>query len=114
MEGKTKANVAKVKENKDRTNKMVIVKSLIEKGKKSGILTYKEIMDEIDHIDLEPEQIEKIYEVLESMGIEVQGDMNEVSGVEEEELDLDNVTCIKVQNTRAALASMSASFFNQT
>ena len=89
MEGKTKANVAKVKENKDRTNKMVIVKSLIEKGKKSGILTYKEIMDEIDHIDLEPEQIEKIYEVLESMGIEVQGDMNEVSGVEEEELDLD-------------------------
>lgn len=89
MEGKTKANVAKVKENKDRTNKMVIVKSLIEKGKKSGILTYKEIMDEIDHIDLEPEQIEKIYEVLESMGIEVQGDMNEVSGVEEEELELD-------------------------
>ena len=89
MEGKTKANVAKVKENKDRTNKMVIVKSLIEKGKKSGILTYKEIMDEIDHIDLGPEQIEKIYEVLESMGIEVQGDMNEVSGVEEEELDLD-------------------------
>ena len=89
MEGKTKANVAKVKENKDRTNKMVIVKSLIEKGKKSGILTYKEIMDEIDHIDLEPEQIEKIYEVLESMGIEVQGDMNEVSGGEEEELELD-------------------------
>lgn len=89
MEGKTKANAAKVKENKDRTNKMVIVKSLIEKGKKSGILTYKEIMDEIDHIDLEPEQIEKIYEVLESMGIEVQGDMNEVSGVEEEELELD-------------------------
>ena len=89
MEGKTKANVAKVKENKDRTNKIVIVKSLIEKGKKSGILTYKEIMDEIDHIDLEPEQIEKIYEVLESMGIEVQGDMNEVSGVEEEELELD-------------------------
>ena len=89
MEGKTKANVAKVKENKDRTNKMVIVKSLIEKGKKSGILTYKEIMDEIDHIDLEPEQIEKIYEVLESMGIEVQGDMNEVSGVEEEELEVE-------------------------
>lgn len=84
MEGKTKANVAKVKENKDRTNKMVIVKSLIEKGKKSGILTYKEIMDEIDHIDLEPEQIEKIYEVLESMGIEVQGAANDVDIIEEE------------------------------
>lgn len=89
MEGKTKANAAKGKENKDRSSKMVIVKNLIEKGKKNGTLTYKEIMDEIDHIDLGPEQIEKIYEVLESMGIEVQGDMNEVSGVEEEELDLD-------------------------
>ena len=89
MEGKTKANSAKGKENKDRSSKMVIVKNLIEKGKKNGTLTYKEIMDEIDHIDLGPEQIEKIYEVLESMGIEVQGDMNEVSGVEEEELDLD-------------------------
>lgn len=89
MEGKTKANAAKEKENKDRSSKMVIVKNLIEKGKKNGTLTYKEIMDEIDHIDLGSEQIEKIYEVLESMGIEVQGDMNEVSGVEEEELDLD-------------------------
>ena len=89
MEGKTKANAAKEKENKDRSSKMVIVKNLIEKCKKNGTLTYKEIMDEIDHIDLGPEQIEKIYEVLESMGIEVQGDMNEVSGVEEEELDLD-------------------------
>ena len=89
MEGKTKTKEAKEKENKDRSSKMVIVKNLIEKGKKNGTLTYKEIMDEIDHIDLGPEQIEKIYEVLESMGIEVQGDMNEVSGVEEEELDLD-------------------------
>ena len=89
MEGKTKANAAKGKENKDRSSKMVIVKNLIEKGKKNGTLTYKEIMDEIDHIALGPEQIEKLYEVLESMGIEVQGDMNEVSGVEEEELDLD-------------------------
>ena len=89
MEGKTKANAAKEKENKDTSSKMVIVKNLIEKGKKNGTLTYKEIMDEIDHIDLGPEQIEKIYEVLESMGIEVQGDMNEVSGVEEEELELD-------------------------
>ena len=84
MEGKTKANAAKEKENKDRSSKMVIVKNLIEKGKKNGTLTYKEIMDEIDHIDLGPEQIEKIYEVLESMGIEVQGAANDVDIIEEE------------------------------
>ena len=63
---------------KDKDAKMVVVKRLIDKGKKSGTLTYKEIMDELDEIDLNPEQIEKIYEVLESMGIDVIGDMAEM------------------------------------
>lgn len=72
---------------KDKSAKMQIVKKLIEKGKKSGTLTYKEIMDELDEIDLSPEQIEKIYEVLESMGIEVIGDMQDVE-VDERDLDL--------------------------
>jgi len=72
---------------KDKSAKMQIVKKLIEKGKKSGTLTYKEIMDELDEIDLSPEQIEKIYEVLESMGIEVIGDMQDVD-VDEKDLDL--------------------------
>ena len=72
---------------KDKDAKMVVVKRLIDKGKKSGTLTYKEIMDELDEIDLNPEQIEKIYEVLESMGIDVIGDMAEME-ITEEELDL--------------------------
>jgi RNA polymerase sigma factor, sigma-70 family len=72
---------------KDKSAKMQIVKKLIEKGKKSGTLTYKEIMDELDEIDLSPEQIEKIYEVLESMGIEVIGDMQDAE-VDERDLDL--------------------------
>ena len=84
MEEKTKANVAKSKDNQDRSSKMTIVKNLIEKGRKNGTLTYKEIMDEIEQIDLGPEQIEKIYEVLESMGIEVQGATNDIDIVEEE------------------------------
>ena len=89
MEEKTKVNKNKPKDGQDRNNKMSIVKNLLDKGKKNGVLTYQEILDEVENIDLSPEQIEKIYEVLESMGIEVQGDMNEVSGVEEEELELD-------------------------
>jgi len=73
---------------KDKNAKMAIVKNLMEKGKKNGTLTYKEIMDEIEHIDLGPEQIEKIYEVLESMGIEVLGDAPDHDVEEDEELDL--------------------------
>ncbi|MCL6612810.1 MAG: RNA polymerase sigma factor RpoD [Peptococcaceae bacterium] len=47
------------------------VKDLIEKGKKSGVLTYTEIMDTFQGNDLTPEQIEEIYEKLSGMGIEV-------------------------------------------
>jgi RNA polymerase primary sigma factor len=72
---------------KDKSAKMQLVKRLIEKGKKNGTLTYKEIMDELEDIDLSPEQIEKIYEVLENMGIDVIGDIQDVE-VSEEDLDL--------------------------
>ncbi len=72
---------------KDKAAKTQVVKRLIDKGKKNGTLTYKEIMDELEEIELNPEQIEKIYEVLESMGIDVIGDMQDID-VPEEDLDL--------------------------
>lgn len=72
---------------KDKGAKIQFVKKLIEKGKKNGTLTYKEIMDELDEIDLNPEQIEKIYEVLESMGIDIIGDIQDME-VQEEKIDL--------------------------
>ena len=57
------------------------IKELIEKGKAKGVLTYKEIMDMLEEIDLQPEQIEKVYETLESLGIDV---IDEVAEEEEE------------------------------
>ena len=84
MEEKTKVNKNKPKDGQDRNNKMSIVKNLLDKGKKNGVLTYQEILDEVENIDLSPEQIEKIYEVLESMGIEVQGAANDVDIIDEE------------------------------
>jgi len=68
-----------------------ILKSLVEKGKAKGMLTYKEIMDAFEEIELEPDQIEKIYETIENMGIDVIGDIEEEFEdieVEEEKLDL--------------------------
>ena len=87
-ETKAKGTTKKVNEPKDRNSRMNVVKNLIDKGKKNGSLTYKEMMDEIDNIDLSPEQIEKIYEVLESMGIEVIGAANGAVEEVEEEIDL--------------------------
>lgn len=93
MEQKLNGKAIKPKDDKkddkkDRNAKMAAVKELIDKGKKNGSLTYKEIMETMDHIDLSPEQIEKIYEVLEMTGVEIIGDINENVVEEEEELDL--------------------------
>ncbi len=89
MEQKANGKVIKPKDDKkDKNAKMAAVKELIDKGKKNGSLTYKEIMEAMDHIDLSPEQIEKIYEVLEMTGVEIIGEVNDNSAEEEEEIDL--------------------------
>lgn len=68
------------------------MKDLIEKGKKNGSLTYKEIMDTLEEIDLSPEQIEKIYEVLEKQDIDVIGghdkEIDHNKNAEQENLDI--------------------------
>ncbi len=74
---------------KDKAGKVAIVKKLVEKGKKKGNLTYKEIMEEVEGVELTPEQIEKIYEVLESMGIDVIGIEPEVEDEEEVEVEVE-------------------------
>ncbi len=73
------------------TSRKSILKDLVEKGKSKGMLTYKEIMDAFEEVELEPEQIEKIYETCETMGIDVVGDIDEeIKDLQnsEEEIDL--------------------------
>jgi len=52
-------------------NRKQMVKSLLELGQDKGILTYKEVMDSLQGIELDVVQIEKIYETLEKSGVEV-------------------------------------------
>ncbi|MBZ4686813.1 MAG: polymerase primary sigma factor [Clostridia bacterium] len=66
------------------------VKELIEQGKKKGMLTYKEIIDALEGIELNPDQIDEIYDNLNSMGIEVIPEAEEKDKKDtEEEMDLD-------------------------
>ena len=46
-------------------------KELMELGKSKGSLTNREIMDILDEVSLDPEQIEKLYDLLEEQGIEI-------------------------------------------
>ena len=80
-----------IMDNNANNSRKTILKELVEKGKSKGMLTYKEIMDAFEEVELEPDQIEKIYETVENMGIDVVGDIDaEIQDIQlaEEELDL--------------------------
>lgn len=50
------------------------LRELIEKGKKAGKLTSKELMDGLEGLNLEADQIDKFYDTLENLGIETTGE----------------------------------------
>lgn len=65
---------------------------LIDRGKKKGSLSASELMDVLEELDLESEQMDKIYDTLENLGIETVGedylpDLNEDSVPPMEELE---------------------------
>src|SRR5690554_1763493 len=64
------------------------IKELIEKGKAKGALTYKEIMDMLEEIELDSDQIEKVYESLEALGIDVIDEEEEEEESQDEELSI--------------------------
>ena len=64
--------------------KKLAIKNLVELGKKNGKLTLKEIADALNEINLETEQIDKLYENLENMGIEIIGAEYVVEAIEPE------------------------------
>ncbi|WP_206811757.1 RNA polymerase sigma factor RpoD [Paradesulfitobacterium ferrireducens] len=67
--------------------KMESVKNLIQKGQNKGSLTYREIMDALQGIELTADQIDEIYEQLGRMGIDVVPEPEEVEEVLEKEND---------------------------
>ena len=55
-------------------NQVEKVKELIQKGKKRSVLTYAEIMDALQNVEMTPEQIDEVYETLAGLNIEVLAD----------------------------------------
>ncbi|MBO5274954.1 MAG: RNA polymerase sigma factor RpoD [Clostridia bacterium] len=66
--------------------KKISVNDLIERGKSKGSLSSSEIMEALEDVDYDLEQIEKLYETLEGMGVEVTGylDTPEFTEIENE------------------------------
>ena len=65
--------------------------NLIEKGKKAGKLTLKEIADVIDGLNLSQEQMDRFYDTLEELNIETVGE--DLPPIDDDELEeIDEVT----------------------
>lgn len=74
----------------DKKEMLEVIKELLEKGKKQGVITYKEIMDALQEIELNPDQIDEIYESLAAMGIDVIGDDDNVDEADSDKEDHDD------------------------
>ena len=94
-------------EAKNEKNVDEIIKQLIAKYEKKGAITFKEMVDTLEKLKLEPEEIEKIYEAFEAANIDVieeidedniEPDVEELEEIEEE-IKIDEVTNLEVPDT---------------
>ena len=77
--------------------KAEIMLSVIEKGKKNEYLTYNEINAAFEGIEITPEEIEKLYDVLESEKVEIVEDMDkELEGIEDMEVSKEELEDLSI------------------
>ena len=84
------------------TDRKTTIHELIELGKSKGRLTETEISEALEEIDFDAEQMEKLYDTLDSQNIEVVEDQDEPTP---EELEIDSV---EVPDTEDLEVSLSA------
>ena len=65
--------------------KKTVLRELIEMGKSKGHLSTKEILDALGEMDFDPEHVEKFYDTLESQGVEIVEDFDDIT-IDDEEL----------------------------
>ena len=76
----SKKNAEKAAETKKAVSKDMqkqVVQELVELGKKQGELTMNEISSKLESVEMEPEQIDRIYDFIEKQGIEIIGNFGD-------------------------------------
>ncbi len=69
----------------EETTLLTRLEELVNMGKKKkGVLEYKEVMDHLADLDLNPDRIDRIYEYLETQGIDILGNLDAEEEVEKE------------------------------
>ena len=67
------SDFAEQEKNEDKSDREFSVKEIVEKAKQKGAITNEEIMEELEDVDYDLDQIEKLYEALETAGVEITG-----------------------------------------
>ncbi len=70
-------------------DKRTVLKDLLELGKTKGHITNKEILDAIGEMDIDPEQLEKFYDTLETNGVEIVETLDDIML---DDVELTNIT----------------------
>ncbi|MGN0791573.1 MAG: sigma-70 family RNA polymerase sigma factor, partial [Christensenellales bacterium] len=76
-------------ENKEPKKSQNKIEDLVELGKSKGVLTYKEVMDTLEELELDSEQIERIYDRFEALNIDVVEE-TDAADVAEDIADIEN------------------------
>ena len=109
-----KRSAAKAEEPQPEKTKEEKLSELIEKGKKTGKLTSKELSDALDNLNLEPEEMDAFYDQLEDLGIDTAGDeflppLEDDALPELEELEeLEEVTEEEIMDTDAVAETFAS------
>lgn len=83
-------NDANEKNMLDYASKIESIKSrLIEKGKKNGFISYKEIVKAFEKLEINPEFIDDFYKIIEENDIEILGFQDDIFEKIEEDADID-------------------------
>ncbi len=64
--------------------RMQKIEELLERGRVKGVLTYKEIMDALEEQDLDQEQVERVYDRIETLNIDVVEEIEVPADINEE------------------------------
>ena len=67
------------------------INELLETGKTKGVLTYKEIMDALEELELDQEQVERLYDHIEELNIDVVEEVEIPEDINEEIAELETV-----------------------
>ena len=97
MENKKNNEIQQSDENISMREASETIKALIEEGKKNGRLSSKELMDALEGLNLNQEQVDKFYDTLENLGIDIT-DGDELMSIIDEHIDPDNEELEEIEN----------------